>query len=134
LYSVQYAEVTEVELNRITEQIIRAAIAVHRELGPGLLESTYEACLAFELIAQRLKIEQQKSVPVCYCDVKLDCGYRIDLLVEDRIVVELKAVEDLEPIHEAQLLTYLKLGGWKLGLLINFNVPLLKDGIRRRIL
>ncbi|MGA2733320.1 MAG: GxxExxY protein [Syntrophobacteraceae bacterium] len=122
------------DLNNITEQIIGAAIAIHRELGPGLLESTYEACLAYELVGQGLRIEQQKVVPVRYRGVYLNCGYRIDLLVEGRVVVELKAVEELEPIHEAQLLTYLKLGGWKLGLLINFNVQVLKDGIRRRIL
>lgn len=122
------------DLNNITEQIIGAAIAIHRELGPGLLESTYEACLAYELVGQGLRIEQQKVVPVRYRGVYLNCGYRIDLLVEGRVVVELKAVEELEPIHEAQLLTYLKLGGWKLGLLINCNVQVLKDGIRRRIL
>ena len=122
------------DLNDITDQIIGAAITIHRELGPGLLESTYEACVAYELVERGLRIEQQRVVPVHYRDVHLDCGYRIDLLVEGKVIVELKSVERLEPIHEAQLLTYLKLGGWKLGLLINFNVPLLKDGIRRRML
>jgi GxxExxY protein len=122
------------DLNRITEQIIGAAIVVHREMGPGLVESAYESCLAYELVEQGLRIEQQKAVPILYRGVHLDCGYRVDLLVENRVVVELKSVEKLEPIHEAQLLTYLKLGGWKLGLLINFNVQVLKDGIRRRVL
>ena len=122
------------DLNDLTGQIISAAITVHRELGPGLLESTYEACLAHELIEKGVRIEQQKAVPVHYRGVYLDCGYRVDLLVDERVVVELKAVERLEPIHEAQLLTYLKLGGWKVGLLINFNVPVLKDGIRRKVI
>ena len=118
-------------LNKITETIIGAAIAAHRELGPGLLESAYEACLVYELIEQKLKVERQKGLPVTYRGVQLDCGYRIDLLVENQVVVELKAVESLEPIHEAQLLSYLKLSGCEVGLLINFNVKTLKDGIRR---
>ena len=118
-------------LNRITEAVIGAAIAVHRELGPGLLESTYEACLAYELVERGLAVERQKELPVTYRGVSLDCGYRIDLLVEKEVVVELKAVEGREPIHEAQLLSYLKLSGCKLGLLINFNVRVLTDGIRR---
>ncbi len=121
------------ELNRITEGIIGAAIAVHRELGPGLLESTYEACLAFELIERSFKVERQKALPVKYKDVMLDCGYRIDLLVGEKVIVELKAVERLEPIHQAQLLSYLKLSGCKVGLLINFNVKILKNGIRRLV-
>jgi len=120
-------------LNEITEAIIGAAIAVHRELGPGLLESAYEACLAYELAERDLKVERQKGLPVTYRGVQLDCGYRIDLLVEEQVVVELKAVERLEPIHEAQLLSYLKLSGCKVGLLINFNVKLLKNGIRRLV-
>jgi GxxExxY protein len=119
--------------NRITEKIIGAAIKVHRALGPGLLESTYEACLAFELADSGLCVERQKELPVKYRDVKLDCGYRIDLLVEKLVVVELKAVERFQPIHQAQLLSYLKLSGCKLGLLINFNVKVLRDGIKRII-
>ncbi len=120
-------------LNKITDTIIGSAIAVHRELGPGLLESAYEACLAFELADRGLSVERQKGLPVIYRDVKLDCGYRIDLLVEEKVIVELKAVERVEPIHTAQLLSYLKLSGCKLGLLINFNVKVLKNGIRRLI-
>jgi GxxExxY protein len=121
------------EMNRITDRIISAAIAVHRELGPGLLESAYEACLVYELIQHGLSVERQKSVPVTYRGVKIDCGYRIDLLVEDKVVVELKAVERLEPIHEAQLLSYLKLSGYQIGLLVNFNVRMLKQGIKRLV-
>ncbi len=120
-------------LNKITEAVIGAAIAVHRELGPGLLESTYEACLAYELADRGLAVERQKEVPVVYRGVHLDCGYRMDLLVEKEVVVELKAVERIEPIHEAQVLSYLKLSGRKLGLLINFNVQVLADGIRRLV-
>jgi GxxExxY protein len=120
-------------VNDVTEAIIGAAICVHRELGPGLLESAYEACLAFELSERKLKIERQKALPVVYRRVQLDCGYRIDLLVEDQVVVELKAVENLEPIHEAQLLSYLKLSKCKVGLLINFNVKILRKGIRRLV-
>jgi len=107
---------------------------VHRELGPGLLESAYEACLLYELTRHGLAVERQKELPVIYKSVKVDCGYRIDLLVEKKVIVELKAVEKLMPIHEAQLLSYLKLSGCKVGLLINFNTKLLKDGIRRRVL
>jgi len=120
-------------LNEITEVIIGAAIAVHRELGPGLLESAYEACLTYELAERKLKVERQKSLPVTYHGVQLDCGYRIDLLVEEQVVVELKTVERLVPIHEAQLLSYLKLSGCKVGLIINFNVKVLKNGIRRLV-
>jgi GxxExxY protein len=122
------------ELNKITETVIGAAMAVHRELGPGLLESAYEACMVFELADRGLAVEQQKPLPVNYRDVKLDCDYRLDLLVDGRVIVELKAVEKLEPIHEAQLLSYLKLSGCKVGLLINFNVRVLKLGIRRLVL
>jgi len=104
---------------------------VHRALGPGLLESAYEACLTFELTQRGLKVEQQKPLPVVYLEVKLDCGYRLYLLVEEAVIVEIKAVDHLMPIHQAQLLSYLKLSGIKVGLLINFNVRLLKDGIRR---
>ena len=119
------------EPNLITEKIIGAAIAVHKSLGPGLLESTYEACLCYELSKAGIRFERQKDLPVVYEKVKLDCGYRIDLLVEGVVLVELKAVEELTGVHEAQVLTYLKLSGCTLGLLINFNVTLLKNGIRR---
>ena len=122
------------ELNKISEQIIGAAIEVHKALGPGLLESAYEECLCRELDLRGIPFERQRPLPVQYKGAQLDCGYRLDLLVEGAVVVEIKAVVAIEPIHEAQLLTYLKLGAWKLGLLINFNVPVLKDGIRRRIL
>jgi GxxExxY protein len=115
------------EHHKITEQIIGAAIEVHRALGPGLLESAYEECLCHELALRDVPFQRQYPLPVVYKGLCLECGYRIDLLVSDSVVVELKAVSSLEPIHEAQLLTYLKLGGWKIGLLINFNVPVLKE-------
>ncbi len=118
-------------LNKITDSIIGAAIEVHRSLGPGLLESAYEACLAFELAEHGLNIEQQKPLPIVYRDVKLDCGYRLDILVEKTVIVEIKVVDRLSPIHKAQLLSYLRLSGCKVGLLINFNVKVLKDGIVR---
>jgi len=125
---------TEAEhLNAYTEAIIGAAMDVHRALGPGLLESAYEACLVYQLREQGLKVEHQKPLPVTYQEVKLDCGYRIDLLVADKVIVEVKSVERLAPIHEAQLLSYLRLSGCPVGLLINFNVRVLKDGIRRRV-
>ncbi len=120
-------------VNEIAKMIVDASIAVHRELGPGLLESAYEACLAFELRDRGLKVETQKGLPVQYRRVMLDCGYRIDLFVEDSVIVELKAVEKLLPIHQAQLLSYLKLADCRLGLIINFNVRLLKHGIRRLV-
>jgi len=116
-------------LNGITEAVIGGAIAVHKALGPGLLESTYAACLEHELRMCGLKVEREKPLGVSYRGVRLDCGYRVDLLVEGQAIVELKAVKAFEPFHEAQLLTYLKLAGLKVGLLLNFNVPLLKDGI-----
>jgi GxxExxY protein len=119
--------------NQLTEQIIGASIEVHRELGPGLLESTYEAALAFELSARGLAFERQAALPVRYKGLLIEVGYRLDLLVGDSVIVELKAVERVDRIHEAQLMTYLKLSGKKVGLLINFNVPLLKDGIIRRV-
>ena len=131
--STEIAEMVK-ELNKITETVIGAAMAVHKELGPGLLESAYEACMVFELADRGLAVEKQKPLPVKYRDVKLDCGYRLDLLVDGKVIVELKAVEKLEPIHEAQLLSYLKLSGYKVGLLINFNVRVLKLGIRRLVL
>ena len=124
---------TKRKLDEITSQIIGAAMNVHRQLGPGLLESAYEACLAFELIERGLTIERQKALPIIYRDIRLDCGYRIDMLVEDAVIVELKAVEKLESIHQAQLISYLRLSGHKLGLLINFNVKVLKNGIRRLV-
>lgn len=120
------------EFEQITEQVIGAAIAVHRALGPGLLESTYEACLCYELNKRGLSVQRQVALPVVYDGVKLDCGYRIDLLVEGVVLVELKAVDKLDKVHEAQLITYLKLSGLPVGLLINFNVHLLKQGILRR--
>jgi GxxExxY protein len=109
-------------------------IEVHKILGPGLLESAYEECLCRELETRNISFERQLPLPLEYKGKPLDCGYRLDLLVSNTIVVELKAVSLIEPIHEEQLLTYMKLGGWKLGLLINFNVPLLKNGIRRKII
>ncbi|MHB8654642.1 MAG: GxxExxY protein [Terriglobia bacterium] len=120
-------------LNKITESIIGAAIQVHKTLGPGLLESAYVACLAHELGKRGLSTEEQKPVPLIYEEVKLECGYRMDLLVERSVVVEVKSVEALAPIHEAQVMSYLKLSDCKLALLINFNVVVLKDGIRRFI-
>ncbi len=117
----------------LTKKIIGAAIEVHRTLGPGLLESAYEACLLFELHEAGLKIERQRAVPLVYKNVRLDCGYRLDLLVEEQVVVEVKSVTDAIAVHEAQLLSYLKLTGCRVGLLINFNVKLLKQGIRRII-
>jgi len=117
--------------NSITRTIIGAAIDAHKRLGPGLLESAYEACLAHELSLRNLKVDRQVGVPVVYKDTKLECGYRIDLLVEGRIVVELKFVGSLAPIHEAIILTYLRLSRHKIGILINFNVAILKDGVRR---
>ncbi len=121
-------------INEITAAIIGAAIEVHRALGPGLLESAYEECLCRELALRQIPFERQRQLPVAYKGLQLDCGYRLDLLVAEAVVVEVKAVEALLPIHEAQLLTYLRLGGWKAGLLINFNVPVLKRGIRRLVL
>lgn len=120
-------------VNDITHEIIGAAIEVHKRLGPGLLESAYEECLTQELRIRNLRVERQVPVPVVYKNTKLECGYRIDLLVESRIVVELKSIENLAPIHEAIILTYLRLSGHKIGLLINFSVSVLKDGVRRFI-
>ncbi|MGE0423254.1 MAG: GxxExxY protein [Reyranellaceae bacterium] len=114
--------------------VIGLAIEVHRALGPGLLESAYEECLCFELQQAGIPFRRQVPLPVTYKAVKLDCGYRLDLLVEERLVVELKTVERLMPVHDAQLLSYLRLGGYRAGLLLNFNVPVLKDGLRRIVL
>ena len=119
-------------LNDITDQIIGAALQVHRALGPGLLESAYEACTTFELSDRGLSVERQKAFPLVYRDRKLDCGYRVDLLVEGLVVVEIKAIERLERVHRAQVLSCLRLSGCKVGLLINFNVKLIvKEGLAR---
>jgi GxxExxY protein len=118
---------------QLTHEIIGAAIEVHRMLGPGLLESAYEECLARELSLRGIPFERQKALPLVYKDVKLECGYRIDLPVDGRVVVELKAVDALAPIHDAIVLTYLRLSGCSIGLLINFNSVVLKDGLRRLV-
>ena len=118
----------------LSGQIRGTAIEVHRELGPGLLESAYEECLCYELNARGIQFQRQLELPVNYKGLRLDCGYRIDILVENKIILELKSVEALLPIHDAQLMTYLKLSGCKLGLLMNFNVALVKDGIKRFVL
>ena len=122
------------EVNKITEKIIGCAIEVHKALGPGLLESAYEECLVFELQNAGLSFEKQKPVPVVYKNIKLDYGYRIDILVENTVVIELKTVDEFNPVHEAQILTYMKFAEKKIGLLINFNVTLLKNGIKRFVL
>ena len=119
------------ELNEITQRIIGCAIEVHKNLGPGLLESAYEECLSYELIKKGLDIKRQKPTPVVYKEIKLECGYRIDILVENVVVVELKVVDEFNPVHEAQILTYMKFANKTLGLLINFNVTALKYGIKR---
>ena len=118
----------------LTREIISAAMEVHRALGPGLLESVYQACLCHELRLRNVSFLQQVDLPVIYKDVRLDCGYRIDILISDRVIVELKTVQEILPVHEAQLLTYLRLTGKHVGLLINFNVAVLKNGIKRRVL
>jgi GxxExxY protein len=115
----------------LTERVIGFAIEVHRQLGPGLLESAYEECLCFELKQEGLLFRRQVALPVVYKSVRLDCGYRLDIVIEDRVISELKTVERLLPIHEAQMLTYLKLSGIRTGLLLNFNCAVLKDGLRR---
>jgi GxxExxY protein len=121
------------EFTDFTKEIIGCAIEVHKLLGPGLLESAYAECLAFELINAGLKVERQVAVPVVYKDIKLECGYRIDLLVENKIVVEIKSIESFAPVHEAQILTYMKFAKKQTGLLINFNVTMLKNGIKRYV-
>jgi GxxExxY protein len=121
-------------LNQITQAIIGAAIEVHRALGPGLLESAYQKCLCHELTIRETPFERERPIPLEYKGLRSECGYRLDLLVAGAVVVEAKSVEALAPIHEAQLLTYLRLGGWEVGLLINFNVPVLKQGIRRKVM
>ena len=121
-------------VNQITGDVIGAAIEVHRHLGPGLLESVYQECLARELMVRGIPFQRERPLPLEYKGVRLECGYRIDLLIAGLVVVEVKAVEAIAPVHEAQLLTYLRLGGWHVGLLINFNVVVLKNGICRRVL
>ena len=130
MYQVK-PSIIEEDADPLTGNIIGAAIEVHRSLGPGLLESAYQTCLLYELRLRRLKVESQKPLPVFYKDVMLDCGYRLDLVVENQVVVEIKSVNVVVGMHEAQLLSYLKLGEYRAGLLINFNVKTLKDGIRR---
>lgn len=120
--------------NKIAESIIGASIEVHKTLGPGLLESAYKECLTREFLIRNIPFDREKPVPVEYKGVMLECGYRLDFVVSDSVVVEIKSVEGLLPIHESQLVTYLSLGGWKVGLLINFNTLFLKNGIRRRVL
>jgi GxxExxY protein len=120
-------------LNQLTEMIIGAAIDVHRQTGPGLLESVYEECLCYELSQLGLAFQRQVHLPVSYKGIKLDCGFKMDLLVEDAVVLELKTVDQLLPVHSAQLLTYLKLSGKKVGLLINFNEPILTKGLKRLV-
>ena len=122
------------EFDELSNKVIGCAIAVHRELGPGLLESTYEQCLAYELSNQKIPFRVQVDLPVRYKGIRLECGYRIDLLVDEKMIIELKCVDQLGKIHEAQLLTYMKLAGISIGLLINFNVEVLRKGIRRFIL
>lgn len=117
--------------NEISKTVVNCALRVHKSLGPGLLESAYEECLFYELKKEGLTVEKQKPLPLIYEEVKLDIGYRVDLLVDHKVIIEIKAVEALNDVHMAQILTYLKLSGCKLGLLINFNVALIKNGIRR---
>jgi GxxExxY protein len=119
---------TENELSKI---IYYSALKIHKELGPGLLESAYEECLFYELKKNGLKVEKQKALPLIYEEIKMEVGYRIDLMINDKVIIEIKAVEALNDIHMAQILTYLKLTGCKLGMLINFNIPLIKNGIKR---
>jgi len=119
--------------NTLTDQVIGASIEIHKKLGPGLLESAYRECLARELLIRNIPFEREVAVPVVYKGVHLECGYRLDFLIAERLVVEVKSVEALAKVHEAQLITYLSLGGWQVGLLINFNEFLLKDGIRRKV-
>lgn len=121
------------EINNLTYLILKSAYKVHSELGPGLLENAYEECLFYELNSQGIKVEKQKSLPLIYQDVKLDSGYRIDLLVDNRVVIEIKSVSSFNEVHTAQILTYMKLSKCKIGLLINFNVKSLKNGIKRLI-
>lgn len=132
--AVRFTNRSEIlDINRTTESIIGAAIEVHRHLGPGLLESAYEECLCEELLLRKIPFKRQIVLPVNYKGKNLDIGYRIDLLVNDEVVVELKTVESILPIHEAQTLTYMRLGGWQVGLILNFHVTVLKNGIKRLV-
>ena len=132
--ATKHTKDTKTEEEALAASVVDAAVKVHRALGPGLLESVYEQCLAFELSRRGIPVERQKSIPVMYEGLRIEAGYRVDLLVAGKIIVELKAVERLDPIHEAQLLSYLRLANRRIGFLINFNVRLLKEGIHRRVL
>jgi GxxExxY protein len=121
-------------LNQLTESVIGAAMEVHRTLGPGLLESVYQECLCRELMVRGIAFERERALPLEYKGVHLECGYRLDILVANAVVVEVKSVAAIAPVHEAQVLTYLRLGGWRVGLLLNFNVAVLRQGIRRKVL
>jgi GxxExxY protein len=131
---MSFGETTSPEIERVAHEIVDAAFKIHSKLGPGLLESAYQAFMVYELEKRGLAVAKEVPLPVVYEEVRLDLGYRIDLIVNDCVLVELKAVEKLHPIHEAQMLTYLKLTGKRLGLLINFNTKLIKDGIKRMVL
>lgn len=122
------------ELNELTQKIIGCAIEINKSLGPGLLESAYEECLCYELDKSKLFYERQKAVPVVYKEIKLECGYRLDLLIENKVVIELKSIDLIAPVHTAQILTYMRFAEKKIGLLINFNVTKLKDGLKRYVL
>ena len=124
----------KLKYENLTKQVLGAAIEVHRELGPGLLESAYEECLCHELNLRQLRFERQVSIPVLYKGIKLDCGYKLDILVEQTVILELKCVEKITPVHEAQLLTYMKLLNKPVGFILNFNVPVLRAGIVRKVL
>ena len=121
-------------INQLTHEVIGASIEVHRQLGPGLLESAYRKCLCRELMLRGIPYKKEEPLPLEYKGIRLECGYRVDILVDGLVAVEVKSIQALAPIHEAQLLTYLRVGGWRLGLLINFNVEILKNGIRRKIM
>ncbi len=130
----EHEEHEKMKFDKLSKKVLGCAIKVHRELGPGLMESTYEHCLARELSISNIKFETQVPLPVCYKGIKLRCGYKLDLLIDEQIIIEIKSVERLLSIHESQLLTYMKLSGISIGLLINFNKKLLKNGIRRFVL
>lgn len=121
-------------INQLTHEVIGAAIEVHRKLGPGLLESAYRKCLCRELHLKNIRFDYEHPLPLEYKGIRLECGYRVDIVVDRRVAVEVKSVQSLAPIHDAQMLTYLRLGGWRVGLLINFNVEVLKHGIHRKIM
>jgi GxxExxY protein len=133
-YGQEAREPLPIEVNEVARKVVDAAYAVHKALGPGLLESVHELCLAHEVTKRGMMVERQLALPVVYDGIPLDGGLRLDMLVQECVIVEIKAVETILPVHKAQLLTYLKLSGYRLGLLVNFNVPLIKDGISRIIL